>query len=324
VGIPNTTPATALVLGPLPQTTSQDLGTDTVAWYTYTGVPSTLIAGFFFLATLADNLKIDILYGTVAHQFTLAQAINVPFEIPTSNGDQFFFKLTSTLGPPSVPVQISGLLGPITAAVPVGSIGVNDDGNGDVNGLTFPAAFVSGSDASILRFAASAAGEAGTVFPPTGQVVLEDVLSNTVQIFAPLLGTPLFTIPNTAFAAHGSVGSISSDQTTQMYVGGFSSVGTSHVRTMSLTGVVGATDYAIPTTVGRLIQTIAPTPDNTILYYAIDATAAPLKRWDLVNNVALTDFLAGVASHTLALDQENCRQRQPRLVLAEAVFAEID
>lgn len=50
--------------------------------------------------------------------------------------------------------------------------------------------------------------------------------------------------------------------------------------------------------VGTNFWGLAVTQDNTIAYYTRRATNEPVKRWDLVNDVALPDFISGQASYT--------------------------
>src|SRR5262249_49603713 len=50
------------------------------------------------------------------------------------------------------------------------------------------------------------------------------------------------------------------------------------------------TSWTIGTTSHRCI---APSLDNTILYYATAGPNTAIKRWDLVNDVALSDLVAG-------------------------------
>jgi hypothetical protein len=75
------------------------------------------------------------------------------------------------------------------------------------------------------------------------------------------------------------------------------------VRTVSDAAVAGATTWNLNSTIpgGGSVSPMAPSRDGTILYYGDNrgvayppgANGSPLHRWDLINNVALSDLLPG-------------------------------
>jgi hypothetical protein len=82
---------------------------------------------------------------------------------------------------------------------------------------------------------------------------------------------------------------------TQKFYVGMAGSGATHasVRTIDATATYGATTWTLA---AAGLRYLAANNDETILYYtATSAANAAIKRWDLTNNIALADFVAGVA-----------------------------
>jgi hypothetical protein len=164
-------------------------------------------------------------------------------------------------------------------AVPVGSLAVNDDTDG------FPLALLDAAvDQSVLYFVQSiAAGEAGDILP-TGVLLVENVqVADQLTLYS---------------ATYAVLATISAPQTTcvttnrvdAFYIlkGG---LGLTHatVRHVSNTGVLGAA-WTLTGNVGVL--GIAVDPTETVLYFIKSGAGPAIKRWDLVNDIALPDLVA--------------------------------
>jgi hypothetical protein len=98
-------------------------------------------------------------------------------------------------------------------------------------------------------------------------------------------------LPNNGFI-------ITSDQVGLFYVGQAFSATVAKVTTISpTTGLPGATIWDVAIT-GSTFFGMAVSRDNTILYYTVgSATDNDIHRWDLVNNVALSDLVAAPAGY---------------------------
>jgi hypothetical protein len=77
------------------------------------------------------------------------------------------------------------------------------------------------------------------------------------------------------------------------YVAGLTAV---KLQAISTAGVVG-TSWAMTPPTGNDIFGLAVSPTNTVAYYSRLAVNQPIKRWDLVNDVALADLAAGQATY---------------------------
>jgi hypothetical protein len=93
---------------------------------------------------------------------------------------------------------------------------------------------------------------------------------------------------------------VTSNRSDTFYVGQAMSNTLAKVTTIdSVTGLPGATIWDIPIT-GFVFMGMAVSLDDTILYYTVGTnTDNAIKRWDLVNNIAMSDLTAApVGYHT--------------------------
>jgi hypothetical protein len=279
----NSTAATATAFSTLPQTITQDFGDGLFAWYSYTGHANEITAGFWAYADInVDTLTTQVYEADGTTTFLGILAINVPMQVPQSSGVTVYLKVSAG-SPPSTAVTVSGVLAP-TSAVPVGSVMVNDDEVG------FPVAMLSASSGLPLQFAHYPSGELVEVTPATGQTLSDNIDTLQLNLIDSTLAATIAIPYPTASTLEG----VSSDQAGTYYVG----FQNKHVYTVDDAGVVGGTSW----TLANNVRALAPSLDNTILYYASGIAGSPIYRWDLVNDMALSDLVGGVASHIVARD----------------------
>ena len=96
---------------------------------------------------------------------------------------------------------------------------------------------------------------------------------------------------------------IASDWAHTFYVAGFATgIFYTKVYSISDAGVVGGTTWTVTTTSGIRPSPMAPSRDGTILYYGEansggwGVSNVPLHRWDLVNDVAMTDLVPALGA----------------------------
>jgi hypothetical protein len=181
----------------------------------------------------------------------------------------------------TIPMTLSILAGAQQYA-PTGSLMIpNDEPNN-------PALIISNTTGGTLRNQVSNATEFGTALP-SGEIAL--ALDNNgpgVDVFDQnmnLLGT--VAIPSGA-----SIGYVSSDRNSTFYYAYRDSLSAWHATTVSKAGVAGATTWDLPSAASML----CPNRGGTILYYTSAGANQVIKRFDLVNNVALSNLAAGIAN----------------------------
>jgi hypothetical protein len=280
----NSTAATATAFSTLPQTITQDFGDGLYAWYSYTGHASEVLAGFWAYADIAvdTDLQATVYEADATSTFLgMTNIFSKPFQVPQSDGVLIYIKVQSSV-PISTDVTISGVLGP-TSAAPVGSIAINDDTFG------FPLALLNAATGDPLSFIGPfPAGEAGEILP-SGISLFNDETALVLKLY----DTDFSLIMDIAYPAVGTIHAISSNQVDTFYV-----VNGSIVSTISDAGLVGGTQWTVTGTPWAM----APSLDGTILYYVRSGANEPIRRWDLVNNVALADLVAANATHSFVRD----------------------
>jgi hypothetical protein len=166
--------------------------------------------------------------------------------------------------------------------VPVGALFINNDEPG------FPAAILDPVTGAILGFVPDiVAGETGDILP-SGIMALHDTDAGNVKIY-----NPDFSLRATV-ALDGNIGS--GNQVDTFYILDSSLI----LHSFDADGNIGGTTWG-PMPVGTLMTAVSR--DETIAYLADARTAAAgggaVKRWDLVNNVALSNLAAIVAGYIL-------------------------
>lgn len=219
---------------------------------------------------------------------SVAQILNIegdrcPIQFPVVENETFYLfidKNTGNFNPASFSLAVQAFS---QSTVPVGSIAVNDDTPG------FPLAILSATeDQKVLDFILGyPAGEAGDTLT-SAIVLVEDFSDNTLKVMnpdnsqlasLPFTGTPII---RTCRGAN------------KFYVG--SNTNPPIVTTVNEDGSFGSTSWTLTGNTG--LKGLAANNDETILYFTKGGFNAPIKRWDLVNDVALSDLAPGIANRS--------------------------
>jgi len=269
---------------------------DRARWFVYTSpspaVPNAI--GVFAYSATNTSLALQVLSpdastSAVASSFGAVQCA-------VSAGVAYYLKVSGGL---ACDYTLSVLAGPSDPA-PVGSLFVPDDTAG------FPAVCLSSTDGTVLRFVSPfPAGESGDVIatgPHTGRFLVYDKSTGDLVLYDSAF-TVLADLPYKTDLSTNTFSIRTNRAITNFYVSDPKDTGHSNkqtVTTVSSAGVFGPQTWVL-TNQGVLVDGgLAPSLDETILYVVNSATAnaAAVNRWDLVNDVALTDLVAGIATYS--------------------------
>ncbi len=289
------TAGTATVIGSLPYTDSDTSPTYLGVWYVYTPTSSllTVVGGL----VTGGSAFVTLVYSpdsATPYLPTVGRESEKPFQIPVVAGTPYYFNIQNDVGA----YTFSLIAGPNLVA-PTGSIFVNDDHPG------YPLALLSVTDGSVLQFVYPfPAGENGDVIASgthTGRVLVHDRATHHLKLYSPtfdmLTDLPYTSTGNPKYP-------IRADHTrSQFYVGKpvdptHGSVAT--VTTVTSAGAFGPQTWVLP---AAGLTAVATNVAGTILYFTgqTSSTNAPVKRWDLVNDVALSNLVAGLGATWLTL-----------------------
>jgi hypothetical protein len=274
--------------GLLPYSLSQnvhDAGVTYTVWYKitpdYTGTMGVwgfgALAGYTPLTSIFDNAGADIYAGI----FNYGQR---PIQIPVVDGHEIWFRFATNSGTFS-PAVLTGLIQKFdSSGVPLGSIFIND-----ASSATYLAALLSSTTGAPLDYVQDFPGGEGMAQLDSGILLVEDTDDANLKVYSPAYAE-VATVAITESVA------LSSDRAALFYVGHTASSSTPGlVQTVDPVGAIGATTWDV----GPGMSSLAPSRDNTILYYAAGTAAAAVQRWDLALNIAMSNLAAGVADHTI-------------------------
>src|SRR5438128_4060864 len=301
------TSSSPTVISTLPYTDTDTVTQGSPKWYLYTApTPVNPVEFGCFVSTpdfsgLTPLVFTQVFSPTALIQLTNYAAMRKPFQVALAAGMAYYLRVSgSGAGVPHA-YTISVYAGP-TASAPAGSLFVSDDTAG------FPLAILSGSDGTVLRFVSPfPAGESADVIATgahQGRILVYD--KSTAHL---VLYDPQFTVLTDI--AYRSLADLS-DHTfsirtnraiSTFYVSDPKDTGHGNkqtVTTVSSAGVLGPTTWVLPNQGPLIDGGLAPSLDETILYVVNSANtnAAPVNRWDLVNNVALSDLVAGIVGYS--------------------------
>lgn len=192
---------------------------------------------------------------------------------PVSASTTYYFQVTDANSTTvTTDLNILGVAAPVlTAAKPGDYLIINDAG-------PFPSAVVDQTTGQLLGYVSLGVGEEGDALQ-SGQMAFQDTSANAgvggMQIVSRDL-TPIATIntnPSTVLTS-----------ATVFYLITFTG-DTAHVQLVKPDGTLGAL-IDVPNVGAALLVS----PDSSTFYYVDNVTFTLVKRWDLVNNVAMTDF----------------------------------
>jgi hypothetical protein len=295
----NISAATATAIGTLPYSTTQDVndsGTTYTVWYSYAASTTSVISVWARGDNLAYTVEVGVYTGSAGSptqylSFHTVAIQNTPIQVPVTAGNSYFFQFSSNDGDVSPALlQLDVQAAPNTSTIPAGSLAINDENEG------YPLTIRSGTTGEVIRFITPfPSGEYGAPMSD-GRIAIEDHENDRVTIYANLASVANVTFPRSP----GSRQVIATNRTTKFYLGNQGSGGTAaFVRRTSTTGVFDAPTWTLA---ASGLSVMVPNLTDTILYYANAGYGEAIKRWDLVNDVALSDFAAGVSGYLLAPD----------------------
>mgnify|MGYP001558142158 CR=1 FL=1 len=294
----NQDPATAIEFGPLPASVSQnvhDAGTTYTVWYKYTTVVTDKVIGVWGFGDLVTYTPGVLVYEGLSNANAGIEYIddptgvisvtNKPIQLPVTYPNVYYFKFVKNgLNPTPAVLLLEAEHAP-NDDIAVGSVLINDET------INFPAVVLSGSTgAPIQFFRPFSSGDYGAVLPyPSGKVLLSNDDLFTVSLYSNQL---VLLITVNPFSGSDSI-AICCNQVDTFYV---CDQTTGAVKSINDLGVVGGTSWQITGLTAR-IRAIAVSNDETILYYVQNLANTPIQRWNLVTDLAMSDLVAGVASH---------------------------
>lgn len=291
--------ATATDLGTtLPVTVTQrvdDSGTTYTVYYSYTAQasdpPVIGIFGFGDLSVYTPGLSVYI--GPVGSPtLFIGATVNKPIQMLVTPGTTYFFKIQpfGMLNPTPANLTLNVQRFPQSAGFPIGSIAVNDDSEG------FPIAVLDAATAAPLYFVSDNSASEAAAVTTSGTVAIGNdsgTAPNEVRIYnAALQRIATITLPH-------HVRCITSNMSNRFYMNEF---GTGHIWAYDVHGNF-VNLWTVPDTDN---VSLAVTHGDTVLYYASLGVNTPIKRFDLVNNVALTNLAAGRATYTIERSSMLC------------------
>jgi hypothetical protein len=307
--ITNIDPSSALDVGTPPFTIVQNVSDSTThdVWFKYTAQPSDKVIGLYGFGDLSVYVVRSNPYNSLAN----ANAdIPIPFiavnsepqQISVFNGVTYYFKMESLHGTSSSPAVLvfSGLL-PVLSIAPKGSIAIPDDLDG---GFGLPLVILDHLTGIPIQFINNfAVASNADILPASGRLLLSgsmDASDGNEYLFMFDINNQLLysKIAVPPLVNNSAPYLVSSDQNSTFYVAKLATSTTAKVTTINaLTGLQGPKVWTI-TISGSLISGIAPSLDNTILYYTVGTTGdSAIRRWDLVNDIALTNLVSAPATY---------------------------
>lgn len=282
--------ATAVDLGALPadvtQTDINDAGVNYTVYYKFTApVGANEIGAWGFSSNVGGavyrpSIRPYLGPAGAPTQILSIQAQNIPIEFPVTAGQEYFLEFIKNLndaGPNSLRVRVE--VAPLETVI-TGDIFVNDDNEG------FPAAVVSGSvDYESRRFYHDvAASDDGAILYRSSRFLIYDAGADTYKLY-----DYNFTLLDT-FVGFGFSGNhVSANEGSDKFY-----IGNAGAPVTYKTVINGVLSAAVEINAGTGMTCLAANNDDTILYWSGLSTSVntPVKRWDIVNGVALADFVA--------------------------------
>lgn len=276
-------------------------------WFTYTAVTDDVVIGTWAFTSLAATNKptATIWTGTPSALVHLTDTVdinnasNVPYSVPITPGTTYFWEVVNA------GVDVSGNPDLIFSSVaqPVldiarGDILVNDETFG------FPVAAVDSATGAVKRHKVFSAGESVDT-QPDGTMLAEAIDINGDPIGLQIWDANFTLLTTVAYPAnfHSVVFHIVTSALGGWFISA-KGADTTHttVTKMASDGTLGTT-WTLTHSASANPVGIGVAPDESVLYYAITGTAnVPVQRWDLVNDIAMTDLTAGIATYNVLQD----------------------
>lgn len=297
----NTAATTATDLGTLPATVTQDVhdaGTTYTVWYKFTAPADSVVIGawgFGDLVTYKPTLRPYTGPAGAPVQILSISSENKPIQFPVTAGVEYFLEFTTNAGNPSpASLAVSVLAAPNDAPQPGDFLAIADKAGHP------SAVYAPGVDWDVRRFVSFPidSSASSTAVLTDGTILGYDEANNRLSLHSSdftFLLSPSITLAGGVFPI------ISAQRVANtFYVAKTSNP--SPVYAVSSDGTVQTKASAIP----FAMESCCANSDGTILYYSRVQFGTAIKQWDLVNDVALSDFAAGITgyrvSDILALD----------------------
>lgn len=289
----NTSALTAIDIGTtLPYSVVQtvdDAGVTYDVWYSYTAQSGDNEIGLWAFGDLAVYTPTLTIHTGPASApvpyLSITAPLNVPAQIPVTPGTTYYFKIATNAGNPTPAVLTLSVLRHTDVLAPIGSIGVNDDTD------DYPLVLCSDSvDNTVLAFVQNiVAGENGDVLSD-GSLLLDKNSDNTLHAYDSTY-TEVATNTQPATAILKDIRGNRVDKFYALYRIGAQAF----IYTYNSSAVVLDQSIALTNVTGAAAKGVAVSPDGTIAYVQNTSTGKVV-RWDLVNDVALTDLVTGLST----------------------------
>lgn len=302
----NTSFATATDFVSLPQTITQRVDDAGTTYTVYFRVPASFITanvtelsifGFGDLSTYTPTTRVYVGPAGSATQIVRPASddpagLNLTIQVPVDAGNDYFVEVTTNAGNPS-PANLTLLVqAAANDAIQNGDIVIPDDT------AFYPAVVLDPrQDYAIRRFVHPfSASEQGDTLHTSGHSLMlrrpTDVAIDHLGLFDE---TYAFTLGIGFDPAIGNTPpAIRANQTTQRFWVAYFNDPTLYAFAIAADGTTSTVENLGDTYLG--INAVATSPDESILYF-VETNDSLIRAWDLVNHVALPDFVAQTASY---------------------------
>lgn len=287
----------AIVISSLPYSTTQDVNAAGITynvWYKYVAdfTGELYIFGFGDLVGYSPLVDVWLDPQNDPTSYNGIGNTNKPIQIPVTNGVSYYFlfHVAANVGTAVLTLNVKKFT---QQSVPAGSLLINDDTE------NFPLVIASATADEVLRFVSPfCAGEQGDSINSGKYLFTDDFASptafnlyNSNFELVTTIAHP-FSGSNTILLVRTCIGT----QSWFVAKKGTAPTNYSQATKINSDGSLGPTVWTLGTNIGTLA--IAANNDESILYFSGPASGGfrPIKRWDLINNIALSDLVADVDS----------------------------
>jgi len=253
-------------------------------WYKYTGQAGDNVIGFWAFGALggySPTVRVFNSDGVTQYDgYHGGASPNKPLQIAMPPGTTRYFSVRSAgnVQPATLAINV---LRASNAIVPAGSIGVNDDTE------LLPIALLSSSTGLPLNFIINnpTAGEAAAI-----------LTNGILALSADNEGAPVnpIRIYDNQYNILATIAANATGLTCNMSNKFYYTKNTTTVQTFFADGTLGNSFVIADSS----IKALAVRQDDTIFYYHA-VMHGPIKRFDIINNIAMSDFAAGVPNYAV-------------------------
>ncbi len=305
----NALPTTATVVSSLPFSTTQLVsvgGVTPAIWYQYTALADGMLALWMYgdLTIYKPQVDVYLAPGTTTVYMGVGASpaggsLTEPMQFPVRGGETYLFRARLSLpavSPSTLTVRVE-LFAP-SANAPRESIAINDDGGliprGDGTDDTFPLALLSTTaDYTPLKYIFSfPSGETGDCLNTGVSLVSNDDESGPPRLIG--FDSTFAQLFSNLFPSN-FVQDIRANRTLGKFFVLFVAGTSPFDFKVSRVAPSGAVEFTTSGIVHAGLACIATSPDGTICYFCANANPSYIGRWDMVNDVALTNLVSGLS-----------------------------